>query len=443
MGPRVQPVNNVSSPFRAASHPAVNRRLDFDQEESSLQETPALSGSAQRRGMRRGMRRDVYDIEPSPIRAHSAVLEESMQEEITSNEDSIMVNAIAEESYVADIGNDSLAGAQIDGTDEVEESEVIPLPVKQPEKRGRKRKSDAVESAAEEEQEAPKTRRRGAAPEKVPEPQKKSKKFVAPRRSKRVSDMTEEESSAALDTTGGASELVEDASVVSKARGRPPKAKSQPEKPVPLEKKGKAKEKQKEKEDEEEPVFKKPKGLTKPKKKADPTTNGNEPEKEEVEGGKLVDVYGNPISQADLDQMSTTSAGSRFGRGRHLSVFRELDPDTVARIGRTGRHRVKPIDFWKNEQIQYDPEGNMQAIVRNEDKEPAPRKHGLGRVKGKKRALTAIEEEEEQELEPWEEDDGIFTGIYRDFDPVTEVSSSDLIEASMCLVHFCYSHLLC
>lgn len=426
MGPRSRSVNPTSSPSRAASHPAVSRRLDFEQDESSLQETPALSGS----GQRRGKRRDIYDIEPSPSRAQSAVLEESIQEEIIATEDSAMLNGMAEDTYIADIGNDTVAD-EPEATVDEEESEVVPQPSKQPSKRGRKRKSDAIQSATEELEEAPKTRTRGAAPAQALQTQKKGKKAAVaaaaqPRRSKRVSELTEEEPSNIIDTSTEVSDQIETPPVVAaKGRGRPPKAKLQDETEAPAKKQQKPKEKQKEL--NEEPVFKKPK-LSAKAKKAGSKADEPVPEKATFEGGKLVDIHGKPISQTDIDQMSTTSVGSRYGRGRHLSVFRELEPESVARVGRTGRHRVPPIDFWKNESIAYDPVGSMQAIVKNEQQDPVRKRTNKSR--GKKRGLATIEEDELTELDPWEEQDGVFVGIFRDFDPVTEVTMNELVETS-------------
>ncbi|KAF2640777.1 hypothetical protein P280DRAFT_507384 [Massarina eburnea CBS 473.64] len=396
MGPRAPSANPPSSPTRAVSHPAVNRLLDFEQDEASLQETPALSGS----GQPRGKRNSIYDIETSPSRANSVMLEEEIQEEI------------AEESYVADVGNDSLSVAGDDVSEEVEESPVIP---EKPQNRGKKRKS-SVEPPDEEE--APKARRGRPASSQVSASQKKGKKAAPapasqPRRSKRVSDVTEEEPSIALDVSAGATEDTDTPPVAPKRRGRPPSHTEQ-----------KA---------NNEPVFKKPKAMDKSKKKADPpATEKNKKEKKKepvqaIEAGKFVDVHRKPISRADMDQMSTTSAGSRFGRGRHLSVFRELEPEAVARVGRTGRHRVAPVDFWRNESITYDKQMGMQAIVKNEFQEPVPRKYPASKAKGKRRNV-AESEEEDMELEPWEENEGVFQGIHRDYDAVTGVAT-DLVES--------------
>lgn len=441
MAPRASSLN-PSSPSRATSNPAVARRLDFEQDESSLQETPALSGS----GQRRGKRADVYDIpeDESPLPQTSAEFDESLvQEEITANENSVIINALTEESFVGQIGDDTVTGAEAmeDPIDEEEESE----PVKQPAKRGRKRKSDVLQPAQDEAPSATKTRKRGPAPTQAssaPNKPKKTASIPTPtgpsRRSKRVSDMTEHEPSvldASVDLSADATEEVEEVPVPAKRRGRPPRAKPDAEKENTTTAKATKTTTSKSKQ-QEEPSFKKPpkplarsKTPAASKNKADASTSGQELQTSDVTSGKLVDAAGKPLSKKDIEQMSTTSVGSRFGRGRHLSVFRELEPEAVARVGRTGRHRVAPIDFWRNDRISYDLDGSMTSIVKNQGIE-SPRKEtkSYGRPKGKKRSLTAIEEEE-IELEPWEEE-GKLVGNYRDFDPATDTTLSDILEDS-------------
>ncbi|KAF2826454.1 hypothetical protein CC86DRAFT_370443 [Ophiobolus disseminans] len=438
MAPRGSSVG-VSSPIRAASHPAVARRLEFDQDESDLHETPALSGS----GQRRGKRANVYDIpeDASPVPQSSAVLEESyVQEEITADENSIVINSVVEES-IAQIGDDTLNGAEASEEHvELEETEMTPEPVKEPAKRSRKRKSDISEPVDGEETSAKKQRKRGAASAQAAEVQKKSKKppVAASRRSKRVSDLMELESSmldGSDDTSVDASEVpVEPEEAPAKRRGRPPRAKPDVEKENAVPAKATKSAAAKNKDDD---VFKKPpKPAPKPKEKAatkskvqakslsEPSqTNG-------VDAGKLVDAYGHPLSKKDIEDISATSTSTRFGRGRHLSVYRELEPEAIARVGRTGRHRVAPINFWKNDRIAYDPSGSMTSIVMNQGTEPERKKHKSSGAKGKKRGLTAIEEEE-VELDPWEEGEGILVGNYRDFDPVTDVTLSDIVEETI------------
>lgn len=436
MAPRASSIN-VSSPTRATSHP-IARRLDFEQDESSLQETPALSGS----GARRGKRADVYDIpeRSSPVRQPSVVLEESyVQEEITANEDSIVINGVTEESFVAQVGEDATTGAE--DLIDLEESEITPEPVKVPAKKGRKRKSDVLEQSHEEDTAAAKPRKRGAAPAQASGTQKKGKKSanspaIQPRRSQRVSDITEQGLSmldGSIDASIDTSEQIdEEAPVVPKRRGRPPRAMQVTGKenvtPAKAPQNASAKEKTNAVfKKPAKPVVAKPKGKVEPKNKLEAKAKEKTPQANGDDSGKLVDVYGNPLSKKDIEQMSTTSVGSRYGRGRHLSVFREMDPDAVARVGRTGRHRVAPIDFWKNDRIAYDVDGSMTSIVKNQDPEPERRQKSTG-TKGRKRAMAAIEEE--VELDPWEEDEGTLVGNYRDFDPVTDLTSTDIIEDS-------------
>ncbi|KAF1944873.1 cupin domain-containing protein [Clathrospora elynae] len=411
MAPRGSSIG-PSSPARAASH-RIARRLDFDQDESSVQETPALSGS----GARRGKRSDVYDIpeDASPAPEESAVLEESLvQQEITDNENSELANNLTEERFVGQIGDDSMTGAEaVADLVELEESEITPEPVKESAKRGRKRKSDMIEHSSEPQMKGRKS---------VPAP------AVQPRRSQRVSDVTEQELSvleAPADASIDQSEQTENAPVPPKRRGWPPRVHSDAEEtdaPAITAKNAPAKEKT-------GTVFKKP-AKPAPKPKAAPKAIKKTPHVDGEEAGKLVDVYGNALSKKDIDQMSTTSAGSRFGRGRHLSVFREMDPDAVARVGRTGRHRVAPIDFWRNDRISYDADGNMTSIVKSQEVEERRKTYKSSTSKGKKRALTAIEQEE-VELDPWEEKEGTLIGNYRDFDPANEVASNDIIEGTI------------
>ncbi|EUC38438.1 hypothetical protein COCCADRAFT_32380 [Bipolaris zeicola 26-R-13] len=441
-----------SSPIRASSHP-IARRLDFEQDESSLQETPALSGS----GARRGRRSDVYDIpedgEESPLPEPSAMMEESMvQQELMANEASAI---FAEESFVAQIGEESMADEEaVEELVDEEESEIVTEPVKQPVKRGRKRKSDAVDNPEEQPEVAEKSRKRGPGAQ-ASESLKGKKNGPAPtvqrRRSQRVSDISELEASASelpADTTLDESEQIDEAPVAPKRRGRPPRAQPAAEKENTVASKPAKNAATKEK---NEGAFKKPgkppgrpKANAEPKNKppaaepkAKPAPKTKESSKakprekapliDDVAAGKLVDVYGNPLSKQDIDQMSTTSAGSRFGRGRHLSVFREIDPENVARVGRTGRHRVAPIDFWKNDHISYDVDGSMTSIVKSAAVEETRRQNKKYGPKGKKKRLTMVEEEE-IELDPWEEKDGRLVGNYKGYDPAINSASDEIIE---------------
>jgi centromere protein C len=404
-----------------------------------------------------------------------------VQGESTTNE----LRITAPKIFVTSIGVDeSMTDDQVvRGLEEFyreEESEVVPEAPKEKAKRGRKRKSDVVEVSEREHEEAENPRKLGPAAAQPLKPQKKSKKNAPAdrRRSKRVCDMSGQKMP--IDDSLDQSEQVEEVPIMPKRRGRPPKAKpvseqedsvvkapvddsrdqleqveeaSAPRKrgrPAKVQPNGdKATSSAPAKPAKSAPTanksdseFTKParpvgrsKANAKPKAKstsAEPKSNAatkeKTPQADSEESGRLVDVYGNPLSEKDIDQISATSAGSRFGRGRHLSVFREMDPDNLAHMGRTGRHRVAPIDFWKNDHISYNSDGSMSSIVKSQAVEEERRQTKRSNYKSKKRTL-AVVEEEEIELDHWEEQ-GTLVGSFRGFDPVADVASHEIIEDS-------------
>ncbi|KAF2264274.1 hypothetical protein CC78DRAFT_533336 [Lojkania enalia] len=438
MGPRVRQTDR-SSPNRAASHLPVTRRLDFDQEESSLQETPALSGS----GQRRGQRRNVYSLEPSPSNGHSATLEESLvQEEIAANEDSAMIDGFIEESFAGGVGEDSMAGAEAtEHSVEAQQTTDEEEPVKQPSRkgRGRKRKSDVLESAVEESTPISKTRRRrpAALDERASHGQKKANDTIAPApkpqgrpgRPKRTAKVTEE--AADEESTDIAEKALDDSTQIEehpapnpvKPRGRPPgKAKAQL-KPATAEKKA-----------EKPATFKKPELP----KKSQVITASKSREKENEQStplpGTFVNAWGKQLSEDEVEHMSVTSTASRFGRGRSLSVFRQVEIDESTSIGRTGRHRVQRLEFWRNEKGLYDRDGSLTSIVKNETpQEPMRMKRAgrHGRPKDRNRALTAIEEDDDDDLQPYETGPGVLPGVIRGFDAATGVSTDEHFEETI------------
>jgi centromere protein C len=438
-----------------------------------LQETPALSGSGARRNI---ARRDIYDLEQSPSLVAVAQEEVSVTEEVSANDVSMnevseMITGVAEESFAGAVGEDTSAGADVpDESAQEEESRVEEEPIKQPLRRGRKRKSDALEPTADKESPVvqKKTRaesKQAATTEKEEAPVEQPAK--RPRgRPKRVSEIVEEQLESA-DASMDESAQTADSPVPAqpKRRGRPPKAASMnspvqaEESPAPAQPKrrgrppkdkvdappsrpgqdeeeataktrtkqtkSKASESAPSDEATEEPTFKKPKAVGRPKGKAtEKAAKAPEPAP-----GRLVDALGKPLSKDDIEQMSTTSAGSRYNRGRALSYFRELGAEEFGRISRTGRRNIPPINFWLNEHAQYDRDGNLVRVVQNEAVDEPPRKRGP-KSKGKKKAASA-EEDEEEELEDWEVNDGVFVGPYLDFDISTETTSEEQLESSM------------
>jgi centromere protein C len=373
----------------------------------------------------------------------SPVPGDTMQEEVTAADDESAMMQLAEE--------DSFAGAveaeePIEEANGVEESlpedETIEEIVKQPVKRGRKRKSDALEPVAETDSQKASTRRtRGAIAQ--PQSAEKATKAVQPSapkprgrppKAKQPTSSAEEQPSFASNAAGEPEDAA--APPQKKPRGRRPRNQTQldeateeavqPEEPGPSKgsrvlaknqpsKQGPAKAAA------DQSTFKKPKAAAKSKSKA-PENVTNLPD---LSSGRFVDTFGKPLSKDDIDHRSTTTAGSRFSRAR--SIFCERKAEELGTVTRTGRRNIKPIDFWRNERAAYDMQGNLIAVRHNEY-QPEPRRT-QSRSKGKKKKHAAVEEEEEEELEEWESNDGVLVGSYRDYDPTTETTSDEQLDA--------------
>lgn len=420
------------------------RRLDFHQE-VSVQETPALSGSGARREL---ARRDVYDIERSPSLPGD-------------DEDAIGSDDVAiEQSFAGLVDEDAIASGDIEETlqeelSRVDVGEEDPVP-KQPGRRGRKRKSDGLESAAENESSPAVRSKRIRTANAIASAEKAKKAAEAsapkprgrpPRQPKQASDpVDEEEDSAAEAPFEDAPQAEGTPAPPPKKRGRPAKAKEAPppedipegESSATAKRRGRPSKDKPAKtaqpnETTEESISKKPsksgsKAKGKATEKPDPT-----PIPPDLASGKLVDSLGNPIARDELDKRSVTSAGSAFRRARQLSVFREVGPDEIGRVGRTGRHHVKPIDFWMNERAEYARDGTLKAITHHLDIAEEPRRRKTGaKKKGRKRAVSEEEDEEEEEKEEWEVNEGVFVGAFRDFDVTTETTGEELLESSKC-----------
>lgn len=445
LAPRMlAPVSSSPLDHASSADPTVNRRLDFDQE-PSLQETPLVNGIGSS-GLRRTKRRsDIYDLSPSPVPAQQTIMEESIVEELLATESSAIVNAGQEESYVGSVGDDS--GEAMEGVDQStvnEESEVAPEPVKQPAKRGRKRKSDAIDSSQVQEEQAParaskrlsdasavaKVNKAGPAPPKPARgrPKKVAQPVEEEEPSTTASDGTAEHS----DQEAAEEEEQEPTPPPAKPRGRPPaKGKAQAKAKAAKEDAKEAPTKEKEK-----PAFKKPKALADPeaksKSKKEPARKkltADEQQAAAEAAGTIVDVYGRPLSRSPSksaeDAQTTRSTMSRFSRGRSLmSVFRRTAADDAPR-SRHGRPILKPINFWNSDKIVRERDGTIGAVDRWIDPEPPAKPVKRGR-KAAAKPKRAPSNEPVEELEEWEENaPGCLDGVVAGWpDPNEEVDLS-------------------
>lgn len=92
--------------------------------------------------------------------------------------------------------------------------------------------------------------------------------------------------------------------------------------------------------------------------------------------------------------------------------------DEGAKVTRSGRTSVKPLQYWRNEGYTWR-HGEVDGIVRATDVEQKPKRKPIARGRGKGRLGSIAEDEEEEEdllPEQWEEELGVITGPVRPWD---------------------------
>ncbi|KAF2092932.1 hypothetical protein NA57DRAFT_81866 [Rhizodiscina lignyota] len=119
----------------------------------------------------------------------------------------------------------------------------------------------------------------------------------------------------------------------------------------------------------------------------------------------------------------TARAGSK---PRSLQILRQGTPleeqgTTTTRFGRTS---IQPVAWWCGERINRDYDGTIKDVVRAETVEPPKRKVSGGR-KSKPKMMEDIEEEDEGDLEEWEEEGGILTGLVSAWDAEYNMTIED------------------
>ncbi|OMP86715.1 Centromere protein 3 [Diplodia seriata] len=107
-------------------------------------------------------------------------------------------------------------------------------------------------------------------------------------------------------------------------------------------------------------------------------------------------------------------------QARSLQILRQGTPfdDVGARTTRSGRISAKPVEYWRNERIEYGHDGTKKEIIRAEDVEETkrPAARAKGRKRSGKRSESAMDEEPGMELEEWEVDPGVVQGWVNGWD---------------------------
>ena len=125
---------------------------------------------------------------------------------------------------------------------------------------------------------------------------------------------------------------------------------------------------------------------------------------------------------------------------RNLQVLRSETPaeDEGAHVTRSGRTSVKPIAYWRNEQLLFDSgkidgsarvlPGIREVIRTKEIYEPRPK---VRRAPGRSRQRSQLEdlEEEDEDQEAWELEEGVFHAEVMQWDPVAQRGDEQNIES--------------
>lgn len=436
VGPISSPSRPVQhTPVRAASHPAVNRRLDFSIEEvhtsieRSPQKGPALGAAANVRSTT--LSNGLYsDSQPSPGRSKKRPfsLRANDDEESISigNGATHETNGTAELDYTGDTGDDSMQIVQGDGQEdslpeavkspEEKSEDEEPAPVQPPKRKGgRPRK--LVSTELQEAQVRPIAARqgRGRPPKsdavdidasQVSVVERKPGKGRAPRAASVDIDASQDSIAASKPGRGRPlknpklpvlQDMNGDDSVASVEEGERPskRAKNASASETPR--------------------------VGRPAKKTKPPPSQRDP------NAKVTSVKKAKAVKAASVEPEIAPRNNGRPKPRSLQIIRSGTPadDSGSRTTRSGRTSVKPLAYWRNERIVYgeDETGTkeryllptIKEVIRTEDVEPArPKKGTKGRSKavGRKRTLEDVEEED-AELEPWETEEGIMRGIVR------------------------------
>ncbi|KAF2755104.1 hypothetical protein EJ05DRAFT_122664 [Pseudovirgaria hyperparasitica] len=387
------------------SHHAVRRKLDFNdsQEGISTSSPEAINGV---------VGDDLYDLPGSPTEANG-------QEH--TNQDLEEVEALPE---LEDATEQQSTAEEAENSSEEHEEMPPEMPSSPPKKRGRKRKLVVEEAEAESEGRATKNARRGA--------RKPVVEKIAPTKSKRTTRSSLNSSQVQEDSIALAPEPVpatEESPVEETPRSSPARKRAV---------KGKVKTgpTRKAREPsvvvEEEPSIAKSKNRGRPKRdvaipREESGTSMPPPQlksrgrlpKERDPNAKTTArkaPRGRSESKAptEMSMMSGRTTQSTMSNVRQYVVVPKPGADDWGR-SRAGRALRRPLAGWRGEKDTFDHQGNLIESVLTEDVTPVKLDRRRGNKK-KNRQSTIFEEPEIEELEEWEQDPGVLSGIVNVWD---------------------------
>ncbi|KAB2573021.1 Centromere protein 3 [Lasiodiplodia theobromae] len=474
MGPPSGLRRTSDGPNRAGSQPTVARRLDF----GAVDETNARApGSGSRN--RGPPRPDIFDLPTSPARNKKRTHEESFVEDETVLEESeLAINGVGEDSPLPDVEDtlpilDQGGDTEPDEPDEpIEESMDIPeepqprpsltkgrgkarksldrrespppAPSPAPKKKaGRPKKTQGLVSARASNATVPARSRTAVQSRPVSNRQVEDESAMDIDQSIEEASMPqvgEEETEELEDKIEEGEETEPDTEPEQEPEPEPevePESEPEPASPPAKKKRGRPKTGSKPDvhvDEPEEPVQLPERPAKKAKKapaskKPPPSQRGpnarvtskKDSAKNKSKGKQKEDMPPPPLPPVSQTSSQPESSQSRAAsQARSLQILRQGTPfeDVGAKTTRSGRISTKPVEYWRNERIEYGHDGTKKEIIRAEDVEETKRPAARARPRKRttKRSESAIEEEPEMELEEWEINEGQFQGWVNGWD---------------------------
>ncbi|KAF1990687.1 hypothetical protein K402DRAFT_389615 [Aulographum hederae CBS 113979] len=149
----------------------------------------------------------------------------------------------------------------------------------------------------------------------------------------------------------------------------------------------------------------------------------------------VADSTRKPSASVEPDASSSRTQ-RRPSKPRGLQILRSGTPmeETGTVRTRSGRPSVQPINYWCGERIERNFDGTMKEIIRAEDVQMPKRSASRApsrRPGARKRAMSALEEVEEEEVDEkaqkWELEGGVLAGRVRQYDPETNSGVNDVL----------------
>lgn len=184
---------------------------------------------------------------------------------------------------------------------------------------------------------------------------------------------------------------------------------------------------------QERPIKKGRKSKAKPearRKPGRPSKNSKMPKERDANARPAIRQRSESKAPSDDGSAAQARVSRAPSKPRSLQILRQGTPleEPGATKTRSGRQSIQPVAWWCGERINREFDGTIKDVIRAETVDLTPKRKGKRpTTRPKPTALGDIEEEEEQheELEMWEEDGGILTGLVKAWDSEYNMTIED------------------